>query len=77
MKMCDYTHCPGCGRPLADIGWCRQCGDIGDLDEYKDDQLDRAPFNPMPPIGPFVDMQKDVDAFMDLSIFRPINGEKK
>jgi len=37
--MTDYTHCPHCGTILQDRGWCRHCGDIGELDEYEDDEF--------------------------------------
>ena len=37
-----YDACPHCGDPLIDINWCRNCGDIEALDEYKDDQLDKV-----------------------------------
>ena len=37
-----YDACPHCGDALTDINWCRNCGDIEDLDEYKDDQLDKV-----------------------------------
>lgn len=50
MTVTEYTHCPHCGTVLADRNWCRHCGDIGELDEYRDDQLDRVP--PQKPENP-------------------------
>lgn len=36
MTVGDYTHCPHCGVLLQDRGWCRSCGDIESLDEFKE-----------------------------------------
>jgi len=48
----EYTHCPRCGDSLPDRNFCRHCGDIGDLDEYKDDQR-----KPEPPTQPMTQAQ--------------------
>ena len=47
MTVGDYTHCPHCGTLLEDRGWCRSCGDIESLDEFKDDnKKPEEPINP-------------------------------
>lgn len=33
---CEITKCPHCGDDLKEFLWCKSCGDVTDLDEYKD-----------------------------------------
>lgn len=37
-------ECPHCGDELVGVNWCKNCGDIEELDEYIDDQLDRVKY---------------------------------
>ena len=32
----EVTSCPHCGDTLKEFLWCKSCGDVTDLDEYKD-----------------------------------------
>ena len=38
----ELENCPHCGDQLVEFLWCKHCGDVTLLDEYRDDQLDNV-----------------------------------